>query len=347
VHSQQAQRLLCRVCGKTFSARHGTPFYRCQSDPGRVTLVLTLLAHGCPVQAIVAAFGLDERTVRAWLWKGGAHCQAVHEHLIEQPQDLGQVQCDEIRVKAQRRVLWLAMAICVQTRLWLGAEVSAHRDGTLIERLLQRVKRCASALGGPLLFCMDGLASYPTTIKRVFREKVARHGERGRCQMVEWPRLHLAQVVKQYEGHRVVGVARRIYQGSSAVIAAVIKATQGAGDINTAYIERLNGTFRACLSSLARRTRALTRTSTSLQAGTYLVGTVYNFCTEHESLRLPGLLGGRKWLGRTPAMAAQLTTHCWSVNELLRYRVPPPRWRPPKRRGRISAALQEVINRWG
>jgi transposase-like protein/IS1 family transposase len=347
VHSQKEQRFKCSLCKKTFSARQGTPFYRLQSDAARVTQVLTLLAHGCPVQAIVAAFEMDERTVRAWLAKGGTHCQAVHEHLVEQPQDLGQVQCDEIRVKAQRKVLWLAMAICVKTRLWLGAEVSAQRDGAFIERLIERVKRCASALGGPLLFAMDGLASYPTTIKRVFREKLPRHGERGRCALVEWPRLHLAQVVKQYEKGRVVGVARRIYQGSSKVIATIIKTTQGAGDINTAYIERLNGTFRGCLGSLARRTRALTRTSASLHAGAYLVGTVYNFCTEHESLRLPGIIGGRKWINQTPALAAGLTTHCWSVKELMSYRVPPPRWRPPTTRGRISAATKELIKQWG
>lgn len=317
-----------------------------QKEATLVTQVVTLLAHGCPVQAIVAAFQFDERTVRSWLAKSGAQCQAVHQHLVEQPQDLGQVQCAEVRVIAQGGVLWLAMAICVQTRLWLGAELSPRRDGALIERLIQRVKRCASALGGPLLFCMDGLASYPTTIKRVFREKLPRT-QRGRCQLVEWPRLLLAQVVKQYDGHRVVGVARQIYPGTGAAVAAVIKATQGLGDINTAYIERLNGTFRSCLSSLARRTRALSRTGASLQAGAYLVGTVYNFCTEHQSLRLPGLVGGHKWRGRTPAMAAGLTTHCWSVKELLSYRVPPARWRPPKRRGRESAALKEVIKQWG
>ena len=345
-HSHKQRRFICHVCHQTFSARKGTAFYRLQKNAVLVTQVLTLLGHGCPVQAIVAAFALDERTVRAWLAKSGAHCQAVHEHLVAQPQDLGQVQCDEIRVKTQRGVLWLAMAICVKTRLWLGAEVSPQRDGQLIERLIQRVKRCASALGGPLLFCMDGLASYPPTIKRVFREKLPR-SERGRCQLVEWPRLLLAQVVKQYDGPRVVGVARRVYQGTHGAVAAVIKATQGRGDINTAYIERLNGTFRSCLSSLARRTRALTRTSASLHAGAYLVGTVYNFCTEHQSLRLPGLVGGHKWLGRTPAMAAGLTTHCWSVKELLSYRVPPARWRPPKRRGRPSAALKGLIKRWG
>jgi hypothetical protein len=78
-----------------------------------------------------------------------------------------------------------------------------------------------------LFFCVDGLASYLTTIKRVFREKLPRHSERGRCMFFEWPRLHLAQVFKQYEKGRVVDVVRRIYQGSSVVIATIIKSTQG------------------------------------------------------------------------------------------------------------------------
>jgi hypothetical protein len=148
VHSRRARRFICHVCRRTFSERTGTVFYRLQKEATLVTQVVTLLAHGCRVQAVVAAFHLDERTARAWLAKGGAQCQAVHEHLVERPQDLGQVQCDEVRVKAQGGVLWLAMAICVQTRLWLGAGLSPRRDGALIERLIRRVKRCASALGG-------------------------------------------------------------------------------------------------------------------------------------------------------------------------------------------------------
>ena len=63
-------------------------------------LVLTLLSHGCPTQAIVAAFGLDERTVARWLAGAGQHCQRVHEHLVEQGQrDLQHVQADELWVK--------------------------------------------------------------------------------------------------------------------------------------------------------------------------------------------------------------------------------------------------------
>jgi transposase-like protein len=345
VHSQKERRYLCHECGKTFSATSGTVFYRLRKTTDVITLVVTLLAHGCPVQAIVAAFGLDERTVKRWLEKSGQHAQQVHEQLVEQPRPLGQVQCDELRIKAQGAIIWMGMAIMVSTRLWLGGAVSAHRDSALIEQLIRRVKRCASALGGAILFCTDGLASYPTTILQVFREKEPRQTS-GRCRLSEWPNILVAQVIKQYEGKRVVGVTRKIYQGTKEAVAVVIKQTQGKGDINSAFIERINGTFRSCLSSLTRRTRALARQSQTLQVGMYLVGCVYNFCTEHESLRRPGLIGGHKWLARTPAMATGITDHCWSVRELLSYQVPPAKWTPLMPRGRPSNALKAKIARW-
>ena len=115
--------------------------------------------------------------------------------------------------------------------------------------------------------------------------------------------------------------------------------TQGGGVLNTAYIERLNATFRARLAALARRTRALLRRKPLLRAGMYLVGTVYNFCTFHASLT-------QDRLRRTPAMAAGITDHCWSVAELLWHRIPPPPWRPPKRRGRPSKAMQRLVAQW-
>ena len=72
-----------------------------------VTQVITLLAYGCPLQAIVAAFGIDERTVASWQQRAGEHCQQVHQHLVQHPRDLGQVQADEIRVKYQGGIGWL------------------------------------------------------------------------------------------------------------------------------------------------------------------------------------------------------------------------------------------------
>ena len=72
-----------------------------------MTAVLILLAHGCPPRAIVAAFGLDERTVAAWLHRAGVHCAALHGHLVERGQvEAGQVQADEIRVTVRGGVVW-------------------------------------------------------------------------------------------------------------------------------------------------------------------------------------------------------------------------------------------------
>jgi hypothetical protein len=80
----------------------------------------------------------------------------------------------------------------------------------------------------------------------------------------------------------------------------------------------LNATIRARLAALVRRSRSLVWTDTILHTAMYLIGSVYNFCTNHKSLRLPGVIGGqRKWLPRTPAMAAGLADHCWTVQELL------------------------------
>jgi transposase-like protein len=78
-HSRKERRLRCLACGKTFAETSGTPFYRLHTEHTVVTWVVTLLAYGCPPQAIVQAFGLDERTVQDWAERAGAHCQRVHE----------------------------------------------------------------------------------------------------------------------------------------------------------------------------------------------------------------------------------------------------------------------------
>jgi transposase-like protein len=348
VHSRKDRRYKCSACGKTFAATKGTPFYRLHKPAELLSVVLTLLAHGCPVPAIVAAYGLDERTVHQWEMQGGQHAQAVHEHLVEQPRDLGQVQADEIWGKMQGLKVWLAMAIQVSTRLWLGGVVAQKRDRHLIDRLAGIMRACA--LPRPLLLCVDGLAAYVNAFRRAFRERVPREGRTGRARLHPWRGLYIAQVVKQYAQRHVVAVSQRIVQGRRAAVQRLIARTQGAGGINTAYIERLNATFRARLSQLVRRGRGLARQIPTLEHGMYLIGTVYNFCTFHRSLRVrrrgrPDRVGHR-WHERTPAMAAGITDHCWSVHELLSFHVPLPRWSPPKRRGRWSQATHALVERW-
>lgn len=346
VHSLKEKRVSCNVCHKTFSVSKGSIFYRLKTDPQTVLLVLTLLAYGCPVQAIVVAFGLDERTVKGWWQRAGQHCQAVHQHLVGPSQlDLQQVQADEIKVKTQGGVIWMAMAMMVSSRLWLGGVISPKRDMHLIQSLVDQVR--AMALCRPLLIAVDGLVSYVSAAQRAFRSPLPRFGQPGRCQLRSWSEVVIVQVVKQ----RVEGkltIVRRIVQGGATQVASLLQLSQGGGQINTAFIERLNATFRQRLPWLTRRCRQLAQQPQTLQAGMFVVGCLYNFCTYHDSLRVAFYLakGGRRWLHRTPAIAAGLTDHLWTIEELFNFKVPPPRWTPPKRRGPMSKHTAELVKQW-
>jgi hypothetical protein len=299
-------------------------------------VVLTLVAHGCPIAAVEAAFHLQARTVRRWVQAAGAQCERIHQQQVERERPLGQVQADELRVKAQGQILWMAMAVAVPARLWLGAVVSAQRNKVLIGALAQRVRACLLPMA--LLVCVDGLAAYVGAFRQSLRTPVPT-GKRGHPRMVPWENVVLGQVIKRCEARRVVEVVRRIVWGTPAEAQRLLLSTQAGGVLNTAYIERLNATFRARLAVLCRRTRGLCRRSEWLHAASYLIGTVYNFCTEHASLTLEGKQ-------RTPAMAAGITDHRWSVAELMWHRIPPPPWKPPPRPGSRSRALRELIQRW-
>src|SRR3954464_2275928 len=155
VPSQAEQRYVCYTCRRTFAATTGPAFYRLRRAADPRALVLTWLSHGCPPQAIVAAFRLDERTVAAWLARAGAHSRQVHEHLVQQgDRDLQHVQADELWVKRVGGRVWMALALAVPSHLWLGGAVSPQRDLGLITALVQQVRRCARRLD--ILVCVDG-----------------------------------------------------------------------------------------------------------------------------------------------------------------------------------------------
>jgi transposase-like protein len=335
VHSLKDRRYRCTTCHKTFSETKGTALYGIKKAQPDFVRVVTLLGHGCPVQAIVAAFELDERTVAEWQRRAGTHCQGIHEHIVGASQlDLGQVQADEIKVKTQAGVVWMALAIMVSTRLWLGGAVSTSRDKHLLATLVAQVVNVD--LCRPMVWAVDGLAAYVGVIQRAFRTALPT-GQRGAPRKMTWPNVGIVQVIKRRTAG-LLSVERRVYQGDPALVQAVILTSQGgSGGINTAFIERLNATFRQWLACLGRRSRALARTLPTLEQGMFWVGCLYNFCTPHDSLRLPlyvGRYGHRRWVQRTPAIAAGLTDHIWSVDELLTFKIPPPPFVPPKRRGR-------------
>jgi len=311
VHSIRERRYRCHACEGTFSETKGTIFYGLHYPIWLVTVVMTLLSYGCPPAAAVAAFFLDARTVAAWHRKAGRHGKGVQETQVCQGQiELGQVQADELCVTTQRGKVWMATAMSVFSRLFLWGEVSVHRNRPLIERVMQKVRQAAGSLPQAVLLAVDGFSAYPKAILKIFYPP-QHTGQRGRPRHLPWPDLHIVQMVKTRSGRKLKEITRRLVHGASDRVYEMIASSQGdLGWINTAYIERLNATFRARMSSLVRRTRSLAQTIQHLEYELFWSGVVYNFCTVHDTL------------DGTPAMAAGLTDHVWSIQELLFLKLP-------------------------
>src|SRR5260370_23480300 len=175
--------------------------------------VVTLLSLGCPLQAIVHSFGLDERTVASWRDRAGTHCEHVHHALVEAGKlDLGHVQADEIRVKGRKMIAWMGLAMMVSTRLWLAGTVSLTRDTGLADALMHQVRRSAQILR-PLLVLTDGWAAYPGSIRRAFREKVKEMAGVGRCSFAVWPQPDIATLITRPANKLGAAITRRMAPG--------------------------------------------------------------------------------------------------------------------------------------
>ncbi len=166
--------------------------------------------------------------------------------------------------------------------------------------------------------------------------------------LVAWPNIAIVQVIKSKQSG-TWNIQRHIFQGTQAMVEQLLQTTQGGGMINTAYIERLNATFRQRLACLFRRTRHLARQSATLQESMYVLGCVYNFCDFHQSLRLRLSVGrhGFRWVQRTPALAAGLADHQWTLEELFSHKTPPRPWIKKQGRGRMPNQLKRRMQRYG
>ncbi len=305
IHSHKERRYICHACKGTFAATTGSALYGLKYPLWIVGLVLHLLAYGCPLVAIEKAFELDGRTVRLWQERGGAQAMQVQTQVLERGDlPLMQIQADELRVKRRGGVAWLATAMEVFSRFFVWGEVAETRNAPLLKRLVHQVWYGVRVAPRRLLWLTDGLSSYRTAVRQCFYT-TARTGQRGRPAHVIWPELHMLQVVKA--GLKRGGsLTHRLVLGSWHGVHDLLWASQlHCARPNTAFIERLNATFRERLPALVRRKRAPAQQLARLQAEMFWVGAVYNFVDPHCAL------------DGTPAMALGLTDRPWTVQELL------------------------------
>jgi len=126
----------------------------------------------------------------------------------------------------------------------------------------------------------------------------------------------------------VVSVTTQVIYGSKDQIEALL-APLGQ-KINTSFVERVNLTMRHLVSRLHRKTLCFSKKREYLVYHLHLALAYYHFARHHASLRIElpepiptrGHGSPKKWQQRTPAMAAGLTDHRWSLRELLMCPVP-------------------------
>jgi hypothetical protein len=147
--------------------------------------------------------------------------------------------------------------------------------------------------------------------------KVAEYGGRGRPPTKKRPQAgwQYLQMVKQRENGRVIGVkAKTIYGEDEREVLKLL------GE-STSYVERTNLTSRHMNGRLVRKTLGYSKELKMLRASSIWEDMVYNLGRALKTLRVessPESDGKRRrWIGRSPAMAAGLTEHIWEIEELL------------------------------
>jgi IS1 family transposase len=346
------RQLLCVACHRYFLETLGTIFHGKHASVGLIVRVIACLAEGLGIRGTARVFEVDPNTVLQWLVEAAEQLRAFSRHVLHDVR-VRQVQLDELFAllsavkdgevskaealeRLERSPRWVWVAMDPESKLLLAIDVG-ERTLALAQRVVHQVAQVLAPDCAPL-FLTDGFREYMTALLTHYGQWVQppRRQATGPTPKPRWmplPQLLYAQVVKTVRRRRLVRVQHRVVFGTLETVNAVL-APLGC-QINTAFIERLNLTIRHHVAAVGRRVTTLCKGEEGLQQQLVLYQTYYNFCLPHASLRqsLPepiptnGTGSAKQWRPYTPAMAAGLTDHVWTLREVLLFRVPP--WPQP------------------
>jgi IS1 family transposase/transposase-like protein len=337
---------LCKACYRSISLRYGTAYYGLESDPTVFEMAVRALAEGNSIRATGRIVQVDKDTVCDWLNRAAQQCRLVMLYLW-QNLHVTECQLDElwsfIHTKEQNLAYaktwcetygdaWVWVAFAPVWRLVL-AFVIGKRSQENANLLLARMAHVTD--DHIPFFTSDQLAHYKTALLHTYGvwHQPQRQGKRGpqpKPRLMAPDNLLYAQVVKKREKGRVVKVSTKIVFGNEPAIAQQLDDSPVSQTINTSFVERDNLTQRQSNRRLTRRTNGFSKEMTWFEKQLWLSLAYYHLVLPHHSLRQPlsepettrGLGSPRKWSSMTPAMAAHITDHVWSMSELLSYRIP-------------------------
>ena len=340
-------RFRCGNCGKVVDVREGTAYAGIRTGLQTYELGAKLMAEGMSLRATGRILEIDKDTADQWVVRLGEHCADVMAYHFRQLH-LTECQLDElwtfVRKKEERlspleQMLdlygdtWIWVAFAPVSKL-VPAWVAGKRT---LKESKQLVKCLKNRLDGHIpFFTSDDLPHYADALLEVYGQTLEppRTGKRGRPRQaykIPPENLLYAVVCKRREGSRVVEVTTQIVYGTPERVTQALSASPVSHAITTYGVERNNLTIRQHARRLGRKVNAFSKEHEYLEHQLALSFAYYHFVIPHAGLRqkLPrpirtkGDGSPKVWQPRTPAMAAGLTDHIWSMDELLSFRVPP------------------------
>jgi IS1 family transposase len=347
------RQLHCLGCLGDFLDTHSTIFYGKQAAVELSVRVRACLAEGLGIRATARVFEVDPHTVLHWLVEAAEHLRAFSRyflcevHVTQWQLDelyavlrevkAGALRDDEAITRLERSPLWVWTAMDPESKWLLVIDVGT-RTLAMAQCVVHRVVQVLAPTWVPLCLT-DGLKDYGTAFLSHcghWRQPERRRdkGPRPKPRWMPLPPLLYAQVVKSYRRRRIVGVKYRVGFGTMERVQQVLSAC--GRKINTAFVERLNLDIRQRVAAVGRRVNTLCQGEAGLRQQLVVYHTYSNFCLPHASLRQPLLVpelthgsgSAKLWRPCTPAMAAGVTDHVWTLQEVLMFRVPP--WPQPR-----------------
>jgi len=340
------------VCRGYFLETLGTLFHGKRESIELIVRVIACLAEGLGLRGTARVFEVDANTVLQWLVEAAEQLRAFSQHFLQDVR-VRQVQLDELFAllsavkegevseaeaieRLERSPRWVWVAMDPESKVLLAIDVGS-RTLAMAQRFVHHVVQVLAPDCAPL-FLTDGFREYVTALLTHYGQWVQppRRQDKGPSPKPRWmplPQLLYAQVVKTIRRRRLVRVSHRVVFGALEAVEQVLAAC--GWQIQTAFVERLNLDMRQRVAAVGRRVTTLCKGEDGMRQQLVLFHAYHNFCLPHASLRVPlvapvpthGTGSAKRWQPRTPAMAAGLTDHVWTLREVLLFRVPP--WPQP------------------
>lgn len=311
------------------SPRQNTAFHCTHLSETAFETIAKSLAEGVGIAATGRIQKVDKKTVLRVLEKASEYAEKAQRTLLSNIK-VSECQLDEMwsfvgkkeknlepleKLKGELGDAWIWIAMDAVNKVVL-AHVIGKRTTPHAVRLLQEVKRVTAHM--PELFSSDQLDQYEAALLQVYGELIQPNRKPGpgrppNPKLVPPKDLCYVQVVKKYKKYRVVKVDRKIVFGDPEKVNRILSSSPVSKKINTSYVERENNTIRHTDSRCTRKTLRFSKCKKNHDRQLVLSLAYYHLCRPHSSLT--------KRYGKptTPFMAARLTDHVWTMDELLRF----------------------------